>query len=138
VLATVRMQLTASALPRANPLIGAFRKAASLCILIVAVMFLTPSAAPAQQRSNYYRGMHNQVRQGDYNRYVREDDRRHHHDDGGIGPGKGALIGTAGGAALGAIFGRSLKSTIIGGAAGAAAGAIGGAIADHDNNHKHR
>jgi hypothetical protein len=101
-------------------------------------MLVLPSALPAQQRGNYYRGMHDQVRQGDYNRYAREDEQRHHHDSGGIGPGKGALIGAAGGAALGAIFGRSLQSTVIGGAAGAAGGAIGGAIADHDNHHRHR
>lgn len=102
------------------------------------VMLLLPSATSAQQRGNYYRGMQNQVRQGDYNRYVRQDEQRHHHESGGIGPGKGALIGTAGGAALGAVFGRSLQSTIAGGAAGAAAGAIGGAIAAHDNDHRHR
>jgi hypothetical protein len=132
------MELRKSVLPPANCVRRAFRKTATLFIFILAAMLVLPSAAPAQPRGNYYRGMHNQVRQGDYNRYVRDDDRHHHHDSGGIGPGKGALIGTAGGAALGAVFGRSLKSTIIGGAAGAAAGAIGGAIADHDNNHKHR
>lgn len=133
------MELRELVLPPANSWRRAFRKAVSLCILTVAAMLVLPSAAPAQPRGNYYRGMHNQVQRGDYDRYAREDERRHHHDSGGIGPGKGALIGTAGGAALGAIFGRSLKSTVIGGAAGAAAGAIGGAIADHDNNnHKHR
>src|SRR5690348_7696167 len=99
------MELKRSVLPSANPMRRAFRKAASLSI--VAAMLVLPSVALAQPRGNYYRGMHNQVRQGDYNRYAREDERRHHHDSDGIGPGKGALIGTAGGAALGAIFGRS-------------------------------
>jgi len=123
----------------ASPLRRAYRKIARLCIFILAAMLILPTAAPAQSRRSYYQGMHNQVRRGDYNRYSRDDERRHHHESGGgIGPGKGALIGTAGGAALGAIFGRSMKSTIIGGAAGAAAGAIGGAIADHDNNRNHQ
>jgi hypothetical protein len=125
--------------PPMNVFSRVFRKATTLCVLTMAAMLALPPAAPAQQRGNYYRGMHTQVRRGDYNRYSRDDEQRHHHDSGGgIGPGKGALIGTAGGAALGAIFGGSLKSTVLGGAAGAAAGAIGGAIADHDNNHKRR
>ncbi len=47
-------------------------------------------------------------------------------DNGGIGPGKGALIGGAGGAVLGALFGGGLKGTIIGGAAGAGIGAMVG------------
>jgi hypothetical protein len=45
---------------------------------------------------------------------------------GGIGPGKGALIGGAGGAVLGTLFGGGLKGTIIGGAAGAGIGAVVG------------
>lgn len=45
---------------------------------------------------------------------------------GGIGPGKGALIGGAGGAVLGALFGGGLKGSIIGGAAGAGIGAVAG------------
>lgn len=51
---------------------------------------------------------------------------------GGIGPGKGALIGGAGGAVLGAIFGGGLKGSLIGGAAGAGVGAIVGKA--HQNN----
>ncbi len=132
------MSLREFVLPPANPLGRAVRKTMTLWVLTLTAMLVLPSAAPAQHRNNYYRGMHDQVRRGDYNRYAREDEQRHHHENGGIGPGKGALIGTAGGAALGAIFGRSLKSTIVGGAAGAAAGAIGGAIADHDKKHRHR
>jgi hypothetical protein len=131
------MRLSESVLFPVRPLRRALRKTATLCVLAVAATLFLPSAEPAEH-DNYYGGMHKQVRQGDYNRYSSEDERRHHHDSGGIGPGKGALIGTAGGAALGAIFGGSLKSTIAGGAAGAAAGAIGGAIADHDNNHRNR
>ena len=45
---------------------------------------------------------------------------------GGVGPGKGALIGGAGGTVLGAIFGGGLKGAIIGGAAGAGIGAVVG------------
>jgi hypothetical protein len=131
------MRLSQSALRPVRLLKRALRKTAPLCLLAVAATLVLPSAKPAE-RDNYYHGMHNQVRHGDYNRYANEDEQRHHHDSGGIGPGKGALIGTAGGAALGAIFGGSLKSTIAGGAAGAAAGAIGGAIADHDNNRRRR
>jgi len=110
-----------------------------LCVLALASMLAFPTGIYAQNRDhgNYYRGMHDQVRRGDYGRYAREDEQRHHHDSGGIRPGKGALIGAAGGAVLGAVFGKSLKSTIIGGAAGAGAGAIGGAIAQHDS-HDHR
>ncbi len=64
-----------------------------------------------------------------------------HDDGGGIGPGKAALIGGAGGAALGALFGGSLKGALIGGAAGAGIGAIGGKLAqgdDHDRDRHHR
>ena len=51
---------------------------------------------------------------------------------GGIGPGKGAAIGGAGGAVLGALFGGGLKGAIIGGAAGAGVGAVAGKV--HQNN----
>ena len=54
---------------------------------------------------------------------------------GGIGPGKGALIGGVGGAILGAIFGGGLKGTIIGGAAGAGIGAAVGE-AKQDNRRR--
>lgn len=114
-------------------------------VAIVCLLCTLNLSAQYDRRRRYYGGMRDQVRHGDYNRYVREDERRHRHydrdnrDSGGIGPGKGALIGAAGGAALGAIFGKSLKGTLLGGAAGAGAGAIGGAIADHDDDdHRHR
>jgi hypothetical protein len=120
-----------------------------LQICVVAGGLWLTSALPAapQQRDQhqqekhdqYYNGMHQQVRKGDYDRYSREDEQRHHHDSGGgIGPGKAALIGGAGGAALGALFGGGLKGTLIGGAAGAGIGAIGGKLAegnDHDHHH---
>lgn len=90
-----------------------------------------------QSHSNYYSGMNEHVRGGDYGRTVQEDDSRHHHDSGGIGPGKAALIGGAGGAALGAIFGGGLKGSLIGGAAGAGIAAIGGKLAE-GNDHRDR
>lgn len=94
-------------------------------------------------------GNRNDRRSSDFNKGLRDGGRggqyydpRHAHDgyderyrqnndyyqqrQGGIGPGKGALIGGAGGAVLGAIFGRSLKGSIIGGAAGAGIGAVVG------------
>ncbi|HVG27990.1 MAG TPA: hypothetical protein VM865_10325 [Acidobacteriaceae bacterium] len=60
-------------------------------------------------------------RHGNYDRHGDYDRRR---NQGGIGPGKGALIGGAGGAALGAVFGGGAKGALIGGAAGAGIGAL--------------
>ena len=57
-------------------------------------------------------------------------------DRGGIGPGKGAMIGGAGGAILGALFGGGLKGTLIGGAAGAGIGAVVGK--EHQNSERQR
>ena len=93
-----------------------------------------------QRRDSYYQGMRGQVRQGDYERDWRDDQRRHGHPDqgGGIGPGKGAIIGGVGGAVLGAIFGGGLKGTIIGGAAGAGIGALGGQLAQDDRRNDRR
>jgi hypothetical protein len=111
--------------------------------LLAAGLLFAPAPVVAQhsQRQNYYGGMKQSVQRGDYNRYSRDDERRHKHDSGGIGPGKAALIGGAGGAVLGAIFGGGLKGTLIGGAAGAGIGAIGGKLAegnDHDRHDHHR
>lgn len=91
-----------------------------------------------QSHSNYYSGMNEHVRGGDYGHAVQRDEDRHHHDSGGIGPGKAALIGGAGGAALGAIFGGGLKGSLIGGAAGAGIGAIGGKLAEGHDDHRGR
>ena len=70
----------------------------------------------------YYDSRYDHSRQDDNNRYY--NDRRP--DQGGIGPGKGALLGAGGGAVLGALFGGGLKGTIIGGAVGAGIGAVVG------------
>jgi hypothetical protein len=102
-----------------------------------------PAVAQRDQRQNYYGGMKQSVQRGNYDRYSRDDERRHNHNSGGgIGPGKAALIGGAGGAILGAVFGGGLKGTLIGGAAGAGIGAIGGKLAEgnddrnRDRNHR--
>jgi hypothetical protein len=98
-----------------------------------------PAVAQRDQRQKYYGGMQQSVRRGNYDQYSRDDERRHKHDSGGgIGPGKAALIGGAGGAVLGAVFGGGLKGTLIGGAAGAGIGAIGGKLAEGNNNNNDR
>lgn len=90
----------------------------------VAPLAITHTAAAEQyRRAN-----------GDY-----RDNRGHwHHRSGGIGPGKGALIGGAAGAGVGALVGGG-KGALIGGAVGAGGGAIAGkANQNHrDNEYRH-
>lgn len=62
----------------------------------------------------------------------RRDDTYQHH---GIGSGKGALIGGAGGAGIGALAGGG-KGALIGGAIGAAGGALVGKH-NADVHHRH-
>ena len=118
-----------------------FRKA----VLVTPLLFATsivPAFAQHHNDSAYYNGMRNGGRGGNY--YNNNRDRNYHddhrRDQGGIGPGKGALIGGAGGAVLGAVFGGGLKGTIIGGAAGAGIGAVVGQAAQNkrDNNRYRR
>jgi hypothetical protein len=105
-----------------------------------------PLAAQHHNNDQFNRGVRNGGRGGNYYDSRHDDHRNDRHDDhrdsGGIGPGKGALIGGAGGAALGAVFGRSLKGTLIGGAAGAGVGAIAGQVNQSNRNdnrhHNHR
>jgi hypothetical protein len=113
-------------------------------ILLIPLLFAT-SILPAQNHRNdaYYNGVRDGGRGGNY--YNNNDRRSNYHDDhrrdqGGIGPGKGALIGAGGGAVLGAVFGGGLKGTIIGGAAGAGIGAVVGQAAQNkrDNNDRYR
>jgi len=106
--------------------------------MAVSLVLALPAAAPRPGGGGYYQGMNDRVRRGDYDRYSRDDERRHHHDNGGIGPGKGTLIGGAGGAALGAIFGGGLKGSLIGGAAGAGIGALGAQLAEGNDNRRGR
>ena len=101
-------------------------------------VLLATTALPiaAQRRGGtYYNGMQQGYRGGyndqyDHRRYDNREEYNRTH--GGIGPGKGALIGGAGGAALGALFGGGLKGALIGGGAGAGVGAIAGKV--HQDN----
>ncbi|MGH9620204.1 MAG: glycine zipper 2TM domain-containing protein [Bryobacteraceae bacterium] len=124
--------------------------------ILVSAGLLIGSAAPAvaqhrgtnkhqnhssSQHQNYYGGMQDSVRKGNFARYAnndkrRDQDNRDQHNKGGIGPGKAALIGGAGGAALGALFGGGLKGTLIGGAAGAGIGAIVGEATKGNDHHR--
>jgi hypothetical protein len=118
--------------------------------ILIAPLLLATNILPvsAQNRNyqnnrnpNFYNGVRNGGRGGQYS-----DNNRHYdnnrRDQGGIGPGKGALIGAGGGAVLGALFGGGLKGTIIGGAAGAGIGAVVGQANqnskrnDHYNGHR--
>ncbi len=112
------------------------RKAILIAPLLLATSLL-PVSASAQnygnRNPNFYNGVRNGGRGGQY-----YDNNRHYNDrrrdQGGIGPGKGALIGAGGGAVLGALFGGGLKGTLIGGAAGAGIGAVVGKV--HQNNQR--
>jgi outer membrane lipoprotein SlyB len=120
-------------------------------VLITPLLFassILPVAAQNHHQNNdnaYYNGMRNGTRGGNYynnrdphynNNYNYNNDRNYQNDhrQGGIGPGKGALIGGAGGAVLGAVFGGGLKGTLIGGAAGAGIGAVVGQAAQNNRN----
>lgn len=125
---------------------GLMRNIRGMQALVLSGAMLVSTAAPLVAQQGYYNG----VRQGSRGYNDRDDQRyadRHHRGDnnyrqpnqGGIGPGKGALIGTAGGAALGALFGGGLKGAIIGGAAGAGVGAVAGKVhQDNRNNQDYR
>jgi hypothetical protein len=93
-----------------------------------------------RDHGQFYGGVRDGGRNGDYygndRRYGNGYDDRYRQRQGGIGPGKGALIGGAGGAALGAIFGGGVKGALIGGAAGAGIGAIVGK--EHQDNRRDR
>jgi hypothetical protein len=119
------------------------RKAVLLTPLLFAISLLPATAQNRRNDTAYYNGMRNGARGGSYynNRDPRYNNNNYnnnnYHDDhrqGGIGPGKGALIGGAGGAVLGAVFGGGLKGTIIGGAAGAGIGAVVGQAAQSKRN----
>jgi hypothetical protein len=98
---------------------------------IVSTVLVASMTTPLiSQRDGFYNGVRSR------NGYNDNYDRRYYdrHNQGGIGPGKGALIGGAGGAALGAIFGGGLKGALIGGGAGAGVGAIAGKV--HQDNRR--
>jgi hypothetical protein len=96
-----------------------------------------------QYNDGRYNGQYNngQYNNGQYNngQYNNGQYDNGYRKQGGIGPGKGALIGGAGGAVLGALFGKGVKGAIIGGAAGAGIGAvIGQANQNHANDQYQR
>jgi hypothetical protein len=115
------------------------RKAILIAPLMLATMILPASGQNRNYQNNrnpnFYNGVRNGGRGGQYNDNRHYDDRNR--NQGGIGPGKGALIGAGGGAVLGALFGGGLKGTIIGGAAGAGIGAVVGK-ANQDNKRDNR
>jgi hypothetical protein len=132
-------------------------RAALIASLLLATSILPAGAQDRDHRdhhdnrnnSTFYNGVRRGGRGGHYND-PRYDNRRYNNgrynnggyynepNQGGIGPGKGALIGGAGGAVLGAVFGGGLKGTLIGGAAGAGIGAVVGKVhQDNQNNNQY-
>jgi hypothetical protein len=90
---------------------------------------------------NFYSGVREGGRGGQYYdpRHANDGyDERYNQRRGGIGPGKGALIGGAGGAALGAVLGGGLKGSLIGGAAGAGIGAVVGNATQNGRRDSHQ
>jgi hypothetical protein len=86
--------------------------------------------------SRFYDGARRGGHGGDYGQ-GRYHEHNYYNDrnQGGIGPGKGALIGGAAGAVLGAAFGGGVQGSLITGAAGAGIGAIIGKSAQ-DNRQR--
>jgi hypothetical protein len=120
-----------------------FKRAVLIIPLALATSILPASAQNYQNNRNssaYYNGMRSGTRGGSYYNDRDRHYNNNYHDDhrqGGIGPGKGALIGAGGGAILGAVFGGGLKGTIIGGAAGAGIGAVVGQAAQNNRRDKY-
>jgi hypothetical protein len=117
--------------------IFAFRLPGVLLLSVALGVALPTAAQPRHDQNNFYQGASRGVRGGNYG----YDRGRHYRNDnqGGIGPGKGALIGGAAGGVLGAVFGGGVKGSLITGAAGAGIGAIIGGVAQNnrDNNNNY-
>ena len=104
-------------------------------VLVCSVLAGLPGSGQGTRNDNnhFYQGANRGVHGGNYG-----NDRGRHYDDrdrnnqGGIGPGKGALIGGAAGGVLGAVFGGGVKGALITGAAGAGIGAIVGNAAQNN------
>jgi hypothetical protein len=104
--------------------------------LAIVMMLAFGISAIAQDHDAFYRGARSRhPYNDDYDRRGHYDD---HRDQGGIGPGKGALIGGASGAVLGAVFGGGLKGALIGGGAGAGVGAVAGKVNQDNKNQDYR
>ncbi len=111
------------------------RVCATVLLAMASALPVTAQHRGDDRNNSYYNGMQQGSRGGyndqyDHRRYDNRDEYNRTH--GGIGPGRGALIGGAGGAALGAVFGGGLKGALIGGGAGAGVGAIAGKV--HQDN----
>jgi outer membrane lipoprotein SlyB len=111
-----------------------------LCCSILGSGMPTLAQDRHNNNSNFYNGANRGVRGGKYGGDRHHDHDRNQQNQGGIGPGKGALIGGAAGAVLGAAFGGGVKGSLITGAAGAGIGAIIGQSAQNnrDNNNYYR
>jgi Glycine zipper 2TM domain len=117
--------------------------AAVLCVPLIAVP-AAPASGQNHNRGYNDRGHHDRFDHGAYQggRYGDYGHDYHHYPDynqhqGGIGPGKGALIGAAGGSVLGALFSGSAQGAIVGGAAGAGIGAVLGQKAQDNRDRQY-
>jgi outer membrane lipoprotein SlyB len=113
---------------------------ALLCCSILGSGIPTLAQNRQYNNSQFYNGANRGVRGGNYGGGHYHDHDRYQQNQGGIGPGKGALIGGAAGAVLGAAFGGGVKGSLITGAAGAGIGAIIGKSAQNnrENNNYYR
>lgn len=91
---------------------------------------------PVAAQDRYYNGYRNSHPYNDREDRRHYDDRRRDDRQGGIGPGKGALIGGGAGALLGGLLGGGLKGALIGGGIGAGGGALLGKA--NQNNQRDR
>ena len=111
-----------------------------LFMLAAPVLMVAGTVSHAQDHRDFHNGLRDGGRNGQYYDQRRGDQGYYHNDprynqhQGGIGPGKGALIGAGGGALLGGLLGGGLKGSLIGGAAGAGIGAIAGKA--HQDNQR--
>ncbi len=122
-----------------------FLPASALLFFSILISSGVPVVAQDRRNDNHFydgarRGTHGR-NYGGGNYYHGNGQRYDNRNHGGIGPGKGALIGGAAGAALGAVFGGGVKGSLITGAAGAGIGAIIGQSAqnnrDRNNYYRH-
>lgn len=113
-----------------------------LCFSIVGSGIPVQAQGRRNQDNHFYDGASRGVHGGNYGQgsYHGRDRDRYQNNQGGIGPGKGALIGGAAGAVLGAAFGGGVQGTLITGAAGAGIGAVLGQAAQNnrDSNNYYR
>jgi hypothetical protein len=109
---------------------GALLSGALLLGSVTPVVGGLPAQAQGSRYDNGYRGSHPYDDRYDRGRYQ--------NNQGGIGPGKGALIGAGAGALLGGLIGGGLKGALIGGAVGAGGGAIVGKAAQDNRQRDYR